>query len=269
MSYREAIILAIVQGLTEFLPVSSSGHLVLLQNWWGQLDDSNLLFDVLLHCATLAAIVLYFRHDLLALGYGLLGRSVNQPSVFAGAERRTIGYVVLASIPTALIGLGIESLGIEVFGRPDIVGLLLIITGLVLWIGRADRASKRIQDMTPKHALVIGIVQGLAVLPGVSRSGSTIAGSLMLGLDRELAVRFSLLISIPAIFGATLLEMTKAFDHMNVALGTVLIGMVTAGVVGYASISLILRLVRQDRFYLFAYYLWPVGLAAILWSYLG
>lgn len=269
MSYSEAILLAVVQGMTEFLPVSSSGHLVLVQNWLGQVNDSQLLFDVMLHFATLTAIVVFFWQDLLALAQGLFGRATRTPSIFAGAERRAIGYLALASVPTAALGLGIESIGIDVFGRPDVVGVMMVVTGLVLWWGRAGRASRTIHDMTPLDALAVGLIQGLAVLPGISRSGSTIAGALLLGLDRELAVRFSLLMSIPAIVGATVLEMSKAFGQVELAIGACLVGMIVASLVGYASISLILRLVRQDQFYMFAYYLWPLGIAAILWSHLN
>ena len=268
MSYIEAILLAILQGATEFLPVSSSGHLVLAQHWFGHFSESSLLYDVMLHLATAAAIVAYFRNDLLMLCKGFLGQASSGRGVFAGAERRTIQYIILASIPTAIIGLSIERIGITVLSRPDIVGSLLILTGVVLWIGRSQLTQRGIKEMKISDALTIGLIQGFAVLPGISRSGSTIAGGLLLGLDRELAARFSLLISLPAILGATGLELVKAIGEIEAEIGLYLIGMIVSALVGYLSISIILRLVRQDHFYRFSYYLWPVGISIILWTHL-
>ena len=269
MSYLEAIVLAVLQGLTEFLPVSSSGHLVLAQYWFGHVDDTNLLFDIMLHCATVVAILVYFRDDWFALSRGLIKSQSTEcsSSVFSGAEWRTVWMVVVASIPTAILGLTIQKIGIEVFSRPDIVGGLLILTGVVLWIGRGRANGRGINEMRIVDALVIGVVQGVAVLPGISRSGSTIAGGLLLGLERELIVRFSLLISIPAILGATLLETLKVMDHLDDPIGPYLVGMGGAALVGYWSIGVILRLVKQNHFHLFSYYLWPVGLAILTWMY--
>ena len=267
MSYFEAILLAVIQGLTEFLPVSSSGHLVLAQQWFGHFGESSLLYDVMLHLATVTAILVYFRKDLMILVMGFLGYQTRGHSIFVGAERQTVLYVILASIPTAVLGLTIEKFGLALLGRPDVVGSFLILTGIVLWVGRSRSASRGMKEMTPFDALTIGVVQGFAVFPGVSRSGSTIAGGLLLGLDRELAARFSLLISIPAIVGATALELVKAMGEPQSAIGPFVIGMVIAALVGYLSISIILRLVRQDHFYLFSYYLWPVGVTVILWSH--
>ena len=268
MSYVEAILLAVIQGLTEFLPVSSSGHLVLAQQWFGQFSESNLLYDVMLHFATVTAILAYFRQDMMTLGLGFLGYPTKGNSVFAGAERQTIVYVILASVPTAILGLTIESIGLEVLGRPDVVGSFLILTGIVLWFGRSHTTCRGMKDMKATDALVIGVVQGFAVFPGISRSGSTIASGLWLGLDRELSARFSLLISIPAIVGATALELIKAIGQPQSELGPFVVGMVIAALVGYLSISIILRLVRQDHFHLFSYYLWPVGITVILWTHL-
>ena len=269
MNYFESIVLAVLQGLTEFLPVSSSGHLVLAQHWFGHVEETNLLFDIMLHCATVVAILVYFRNDWIALTRGLLGQreASGGTSVFAGVEWHTVQMVIIASIPTAILGLGIQKIGLEVFSRPDIVGSLLIFTGVVLWVGRGKSIGRGMKDMTMLDALIIGVVQGIAVLPGISRSGSTIAGGLLLGLERELIVRFSLLISIPAILGATLLEMLKVMDAADVLIGPYVVGMGVAALVGYWSIGVILRLVKQNHFHLFSYYLWPVGIAIILWMH--
>jgi undecaprenyl-diphosphatase len=268
MDYIEAVVLAVIQGLTEFLPVSSSGHLVLAQHWFGQFNETNLLYDIMLHLATVTAILVYFRHDLLTLGLGYVGWTTTQGSIFRGFERRTIHYVLLASIPTAIIGLGIRSIGLETLFQPSIVAVMLLITGVILWLGRGRHSARRIQDMSVRDALAIGVVQGVAVLPGISRSGSTIAGGVLLGLDRELAARFSLLISMPAIVGAAMLEIGKGMNHMQGPLGVYLVGMVVAALVGYGSISLIIKLVRQDYFHFFSYYLWPLGMSILFWRLL-
>jgi undecaprenyl-diphosphatase len=267
MSYLEAMALAIIQGLTEFLPVSSSGHLVLAQHWFGQFNETNLLYDIMLHLATVIAIMVYFRQDLTTLVLGNFGYPTNGQSIFTGEERKTLGLVILASIPTAVLGLTIEQIGFEVFGRPDLVGGFLILTGIVLWVGRGGPAGRGMKDMTPMDAISVGVIQGIAVFPGISRSGATIAGGLWLGLDRELAARFSLLISIPAILGATVLEVVKAIGRTQPPIGPFIVGMCVAALVGYLSISLILRLVRQDHFYRFSYYLWPLGTTVILLTY--
>ena len=266
MGYIEAVVLAVIQGLTEFLPVSSSGHLVLAQHWFGHFSETNLLYDIMLHLATVTAILVYFRHDLLTLGLGYVGWTTTQGSLFQGFERRTIHYVLIASIPTAIIGLGIRSIGLETLVQPSVVAVMLLITGVILWLGHGRSRARGIQDMSIRDALAIGMVQGVAVFPGISRSGSTIASGVLLGLDRELAARFSLLISMPAIVGATILEIGKGMDQIHDPIGVYVVGMVVAALVGYGSISLIIKLVRQDHFHLFAYYLWPLGISILLWD---
>ena len=266
MGYVEAIVLAVIQGLTEFLPVSSSGHLVLAQHWFGQLSEKHLLYDVMLHMATVTAILLYFRQDLLTLGKGYMGLPTEQGSMFQGCERQTIHYVLLASVPTAIIGLGVESIGFSTLAQPSLVAVMLLVTGVILWVARGGESARTASEMRPSDALLIGLIQGAAVFPGISRSGSTIAGGIFLGLDRELAARFSLLISIPAIVGATMLELVKVFGQAHDSLGTYLLGMGVAALVGYWSIGVILRLVRHNHFYLFSYYLWPLGISILLWN---
>ncbi len=266
MGYIEAIVLAVIQGLTEFLPVSSSGHLVMAQHWFGQFSEENLLYDVMLHMATVTAIVLYFWQDLLTLGKGYVGLPTEPGSMFQGCERQTIHYVLLASVPTALIGLGVQSIGFATLAQPSLVAVMFLITGIILWVTRGGVAARTAKAMTPWDAIIIGIIQGLAVFPGISRSGSTIASGIFLGLDRELAARFSLLISMPAIVGATLLELVKALGEAHDSFGIYLVGMGVAALVGYWSIGVILRLVRHNHFYLFAYYLWPLGMSILLWG---
>ncbi len=266
MGYVEAIVLAVIQGLTEFLPVSSSGHLVMAQHWFGQFSEENLLYDVMLHMATVTAIILYFWQDLLTLAKGYVGLPTDAGSMFQGCERQTVHYVLLASVPTAIIGLGVQSIGIETLAQPSLVAVMFLITGVILWVTRDGTSDRTAKDMKARDALLIGIIQGAAVFPGISRSGSTIAGGMFLGLDRELAARFSLLISMPAIVGATLLELIKVLGDAHDALEVYLVGMGVAALVGYWSIGVILRLVRHNNFYLFSYYLWPLGMSILLWG---
>lgn len=265
MTWAEALLLAVVQGLTEFLPVSSSGHLVLLQALGGSVDESAVLYDVLLHAATAAAIVLYFRDDLLALVGGLWRP---QPAGrFAGRERRLVSMILVASLPTAVIGLAIERWLESSVTRPGVVGSMLLVTAGVLWWGRGRAGHRGPGDLRASDALAIGAVQGLAVLPGISRSGTTITAGILRGLDRDLAARFSLWISLPAIGGATLLKGLDAARSPLPALGPMLGGMVVAAVVGYLAIGWILRLVRAGRFHWFAPYVAAIGalVLVILW----
>ena len=259
MGYFDACLLAVLQGLTEFLPVSSSGHLVLVQYFFGGSGEIDLLYNIALHVATAVALLTYFRHDIYGLCTGLIRAVPPSPSVFSGRERQTVVHIVLALIPTALLGLCIDTLFIPFFLRPDVVGCMLLLTGCFLWWGKGQAADTPTTHMRARHALVIGVLQGLAVIPGLSRSGATITGGVLLGLKRELAARFSLLISIPAILGATLLEVAKLEEQALPPLGPYVTGMVVAGSVGYAAIALILRLVQQERFHLFAWYVWPLG----------
>jgi len=263
--YVEAGCLALLQAVTEFLPVSSSGHLVLAQRLLGAGAEPDILFDVLLHIATTVAVLVYLRRDVLALLRGLVhpGRAGDGP--FAGFERKAVGLILLANVPTAMIGLGIEKTLLQLVTRPEVVSVMLIVTGLFLWGERVGGAGRSLAEMRPRDAIGIGLFQGIAVLPGISRSGATIIGGIVLGVERDLAARFSLLISIPAIAGAAILELSKATNVGTVRVGPYLLGMVVAGLAGYLAIDVILRLVRQRRFHLFSYYLWPLGLLALLW----
>jgi len=269
MSYAEAVGLGLLQALTEFLPVSSSGHLVLAQQLLGGVGASELLYDVMLHLATTLAIVAYFHHDLAALLRGALRPGGAGRGPYAGRERRILGFILLASLPTAILGLVIKSTLLETVTRPDVVGLMLLATGVLLWAGRGRESRRAVREMRPSDALAVGAVQGLAVLPGVSRSGSTITAGVLLGLDRELAARFSFLVAIPAVLGAAGLEALDVLSGTLPPIGPFLAGMAVASVAGYLSIGLILWMVRQDRLHLFALYLWPLGAAAILWYHLA
>ena len=266
MSYFDALLLALLQGVTEFLPISSSGHLILAQHFLGSSGDVDLLYDLLLHVATAVAVLTYFRRDIIQLWDGLAQRPTLAQGVFAGREREALQAVFLTLIPTAGLGILIEHYFLSTLIRPEIVGGMLFTTGCLLWWGRGRTGNRSMAEMRPTDALAIGLLQGVAIVPGISRAGATITAGFLLGFERELAVRFSMLISVPTILGATCLEVSKLYGGPLPPLGPYVAGMALAAVVGYLSIALILRVVRQDHFHLFAWYLWPVGIVVILGS---
>ncbi len=268
MGYFDAILLAVLQGFTEFLPVSSSGHLVLVQQWRAGVGQVDHLYDVLLHLATALSVLVYLRRDVLALLKGIFGTRVSDKGLFAGQERRIAGWILIATIPTGLVGLALDRWLFSDLIRPDIVGSMLLVTGGVLWWGRKN-GQNAARAMRTGDAVTLGLVQGLAVTPGLSRSGLTISAGLALGLNRDLAVRFSLLMSIPAILGATLLKALDAVKEPLPPLGPYAAGMLVAFGVGTLSIAIILRLVQRRQFHWFAWYVWPLGAAVILWYHWG
>ncbi len=268
MGYLEAVVLAVLQGLTEFLPVSSSGHLILAQQWLGGLGNVDLFYDVLLHLATALAVLVYLRRDVWQLARGALSPGEAGEGPFAGQERRMVGFLALATVPTGLVGLALDRWAFAWLTRPDVVGAMLMLTAVILWWGRRP-AGVQPRDMRSVDALGIGVLQGLAVTPGISRSGLTIAAALRMGLHRKVAARFSLLVSIPAILGATLLKGLDALEEPLPPVGPYLVRMLIAFLVGYASIAMILRMVQQQRFHWFSWYVGPLGALVILWYHLA
>ncbi len=272
MTLLQALLLGALQGLTEFLPVSSSGHLVLLQHAFG-LHEPELLFDILVHVATLIAVFAFDRRDVWELVQACPGLSVilyptrSNPKHHLATTRRLAMLLLIANIPTALIGLTFATGLEQLFATPWAVGGALLITGCLLWSLKYVTESRHdIHDIHVGHALLLGVIQGLAIIPGISRSGSTIAVALWCGLGREAAARFSFLMAIPAILGAMLLK-SRALgalsgDQMNLVLG----GMFTALVVGYIALRFLLRLLMRGNFWRFAIYCWVAGSVAILMS---
>jgi undecaprenyl-diphosphatase len=260
MTFFKAIFLGVVQGLTEFLPVSSSGHLVFFQSVFG-LVGPHLAFDVMLHLGTLLAVVVYFRTDIAQI---LLGTWAWLRERKEGEEEaKLLLWIVVASVPTGLMGVLLKDWFEALFSRPKTVGFMLLVTGGVLWLTRTvKRDEKTAAEMGVMDALIIGIAQGVAIIPGISRSGSTISTGLFRGLNREFAGKFSFLLSIPAILGATLLEFREIDTHSGV--GLAFIGAVVAFFVGLLSLKLLMRIVRTGRVSSFSYYCWAVGILMIL-----
>ena len=274
MNWIQALILGIVQGLTEFLPVSSSGHLVLLQNLVG-LKQPELLFDVSVHVGTLMAVGAVFQREIRNILVSLLRiASLKRASgswrtlYDRNEEIRIVALIIAGSIPTALLGLLFKDAVDTVFGSVVIVGWMLLVTGTVLWLTRKTAASGRsLNETAIRDALIIGLVQGLAITPGISRSGSTIAVALFLGIDREIAGRFSFLLSIPAILGALVLSFDPSLSHTSMPTEVILLGVFVSAIVGYGALKALLRLVKKGRIYRFAPYCWLIGALALIYNW--
>lgn len=267
MTLTKAIILGVVQGLTEFLPISSSGHLVLAQSILN-VTEPPLFFDVMLHFGTLLAIIVFFYKDIWDIVSSIFGRDPNV--IYRNSNYKTkksarlfAWYIIVGTIPTLIIALILKKTVEKAFSDPLIVSIMLIITGIILWL--SARVGQRGKQLNTIRAIIIGVVQGISALPGISRSGSTISTALMVGIDGEQSARFSLLLSLPAVFGATILELNDV-DSFNVPIISVIVGVLIAFVVGYISISLLVRSLKQGRFSIFAYYCWAIGIITLLWQ---
>lgn len=255
-----AALLGIVQGLTEFLPVSSSGHLVLFQTWLPVAGDP-VAFDLALHLGTLVPVLWVYRQDLWGV---VTDTTQGEGAFFERPGVRLMLLLIAATIPTAVIGLSFEDLFEKLFHTPAAVGAAFAVTGTFLWFTkRIVTGNTEAHGLSFGRAAAIGLAQGLAITPGISRSGSTIAAGLFLGLDREAAARFSFLLSIPAIGGAFVLKMGD-LDLTGAALGPIAIGVTTSAISGYIALRLLIRLVRAGDFSKFAYYLWPLAIFAWL-----
>ena len=268
MDLLSSTILGVVQGATEFLPISSSGHLVLFQNLMG-FHEPELLLDTSLHIGTLLAVVIYFRRDLARLVGELRGLIAPRPEApGASSLRERLGgalltWVVVGNIPTALIGVGFREPLEALFGSVPLVGAMLLVTGLLLVLTRVVPGKARRLGLLA--ALAVGTAQGLAIVPGISRSGATIACGLLVGLDRDLAARYSFLLSVPAIVGALMLQLVSG-EASGPGIAVLLAGGLTAGVTGLFALKLLMGMVRSGRLSWFAPYCWALGLAVILLS---
>ena len=274
MSYFEAIILGLVQGLAEFLPISSSGHLALLQQWFGIQEDKVLLFAVLLHVGTLISVFIVYWRDIAELIVELF-LTIKDLCTGKGLrlqERpvRKLGImIIVATIPTGIIGILFNDLFDSLYNSIIPIGIGLIITGFLLVMAERMGASNRgIEQMNFRNALFIGTVQGIAICPGISRSGSTLFGSLICNLDRKFAVKFVFLISIPSILGSAVMEATAALESgFDMAqLGPVLVGMIVAAVSGLIAIKTMIKIVSDKKLNYFSYYVWALGLIVICYG---
>lgn len=254
MNLIEAAIFGIIQGATEFLPVSSSGHLALAHYFLGA-QESDLAFDVALHLGTLLAILAYFRDDFWQMGKAVLG--LHKEPAETQRLRKMALFIAIATVPGALAGLLLGKAAENYFRHPAMVATALAGAGLLLLL--ADRAGKRTRNfekITLTNALLIGLSQACAIIPGVSRSGSTITCGLAMGLTRQAAIRFSFLLSAPIIFGAGVHEIPKIVKNGMLDGQTILYatGFLAAAISGYLFISFIMQYIRARSFAFFAYY---------------
>lgn len=262
MSVLEAIFLGILQGLTEFLPVSSSGHLVVAREFM-DIRDIPVLFDVLLHISTLLVVILVFRTSIARLilsFFRLITRRETDPE-----DRGTILAILAATLCTGVLGILIEKLSPG--EHPRLVGLLFMATALILWLPRWIKARDGGSPPGLKTGLIVGIAQGFGVFPGISRSGITISASLGAGLSREKAGEFAFLVSIPAILGALLLT-AGDFGQLSaqVAPQALIAGVISSFLVGFLALKGLLRLVKGGRLHYFSLYLIPLGIITLLFG---
>ncbi|MEJ5348672.1 MAG: undecaprenyl-diphosphate phosphatase [Desulfosoma sp.] len=270
MDTLSAVALGILQGITEFLPVSSSGHLVIGQHLLGW-KEPNLFFDVSLHVGTFLAVALVFRRDIVLLvqgGLKWLRHPLVDNSYPRDEARRLFTLVLWGTIPTVILGFAFKDLFERLFTSVTAVGFSLLVTGTLLWLTRRKISSwgKGPFDIRFRHAALIGLVQGLAIAPGISRSGSTIAVALLLGFQREWAGRFSFLLFVPAVLGAMLLESLHVKAIPN-PVGPVLWGTAAAAITGYVALRFLLATVRRGRFHLFAPYCWTLGTVCLAFMF--
>ncbi|KYH31803.1 undecaprenyl-diphosphatase UppP [Neomoorella mulderi] len=258
MNVVQAVILGLVQGLGEFLPISSSAHLVLLP-WFFRWPDQGLTFDVALHLGTLIAVVAYFWRDLIELVICGLFQPRSQ-------DGRLFWYLVVASIPGAIFGYLLEDQVGTVFRSPLLIALTLTLMGIGLWwADRVGRKTRQMEDITLADSIIVGISQALAIIPGVSRSGITMSAGLLTGMKRETAARFSFLMSVPIIAGAALLQL-KDLTLAAINLPFIL-GVLTAAVVGFLAIKFLLQYLRYGSYLLFTWYriLLALLVVAVFW----
>ncbi len=272
MSLEQAIVLAIVQGLTEFLPVSSSGHLV-LSSWIFNWPDQGLVFDAAVHLGTLLAVLIYFRRTWITLARGcynggavfLMEVGDTSPTIPA---RRLLMLIVIASIPIAIVGLLLRDSLETTLRKPEAVAVSLLGTAVLLTLAEVVGArTKRLAAASARDTTIAGLFQAAAVLPGVSRAGSTMAGGMLGNLNRDAAARLSFLLAVPAIGGASLFLLVDVISAEGLSdrpWGLIILGAFVSFVTGYAAISWLMRVLRTRSFRPFIAYVAILGIAVLI-----
>lgn len=261
MEFLEAIILGIIQGLTEFLPVSSSGHIELAKAMFGTQENDSMTMTVVLHFATALSTCFVFRKDLIEIFKGLLKFKNNTEFQFSFK-------IILSMIPAAVVGVLYDDI-IETFfaGKILLVGIFLILTGLILFV--ADKAKTTAKNVSFTQSIIIGISQAIAILPGISRSGATISTSVLLGIDREKAARFSFLMVIPLIFGKIAKDvLSDKFNLESSELMFLAVGFIFAFFTGLVACKLMIKIVKNSKLFYFSFYCFIVGVIAIIYTLL-
>ncbi len=272
MDIIQGIIIGIIQGLTEFLPVSSSAHLVLIQKLLGV--ESSLSFDVFLHLATLLAVVIFFRADIykiICAWWASIGDIMQHrflEGFYSDSYKRLSWYVILATIPVGIVGVLFESHIDSLFaGELYVPGFFLFVTGTILYLSQRI-ASGRIDlnHMGFFQPLFMGLAQACAIMPGLSRSGTTIAAGLVSGLDKDFAAKFSFILSIPAIFGAFIVQLKDIGTSIGGDAGPIFLGFVASFVSGYFAIKWLITIIQNKNLDIFSYYCWIMGIVVFMAS---
>jgi undecaprenyl-diphosphatase len=263
MNFFDALILGIIQGLTEFLPISSSGHLVITQKLMG-LSSPGLHLEIWLHMGTLVAVLVYFRRRI----YGVVQAILYLPAAPEPEKNRRLFWaVVIGTIPAGIIGVSLEKYFDRAFDSPEFASLMLMVTGIILLLTRL--AVNKQKPLTVGRGFLVGCAQAVAILPGISRSGTTISGAMFLGMEPSLAAEFSFLLAIPAIGGAFVLDTLSSGTEL-ISSGTrieYVVGALASFVVGLLAIHYLLKIIATGRFYLFGLYCLVAGAVSFLVMY--
>lgn len=269
MDILQSFLLGLVQGLTEFLPISSSGHLALGRYILGGETEMGITFEVVVHFGTLCSIVIYYRNDLMRLfkaGLAFLGSPSTQKE---NPDVKTIGFILISMIPAFIVGITLKDYIEAIFSSLLLVSGMFLITGVILFLTKFSK--KPAGKVTLGKSFLIGLAQAFAMIPGISRSGSTISASLFMGISREEAANFSFLMVIPVIAGAMILEMGEVVEAgiSQSQIISLLVGFITAFISGYYALRYLIIILKKEGFHYFAYYCWLVGGIGIVYFLLN
>lgn len=272
MTILQAVILGIIQGLSEFIPISSSAHLVIAQSFlgWNIPHQTAFIFDVIIHLGTLISVIIYFRQDLRDIIKAVVNGLIHKQP-FKEFPSRLGWIILLATIPAVIAGLLFKSQVEQTFSQPLSAGIFLSLTAILLLLAdRLGNRTRQFDKITWTDGVIIGLFQAISLLPGISRSGSAIAGGMLRNLDRQSAARFSFLLSIPAIVGAALFAIIDLLGSTNfsIQIPTLFVGLVVSAIIGYLAIRWMLLYLGNHRLYLFALYCLAVSVTVITFSLL-
>lgn len=271
MDLLQAIFLGILQGITEFLPVSSSGHLVLARSLFGRDLEAGITFEIVVHFGSFCSIVLYYR-KLIAEILGDLFKSVTPNGLRIGMYKTNSNvkfsfYILISMIPAMIVGFTLQDKIEELFLNPFFVSCMLLVTGTLLFSTKFVKSSE--EEVNGARSLIMGIAQAFAIIPGISRSGSTISIGLFTGMKREEVANFSFLMVLPVLAGAMFLAMMDLMETgiEAAAVITLVAGFFTSFLSGYLALSYLVKLLKNAKFYYFSYYCWVVGIAGIIYFF--
>lgn len=270
MTLFKAIVLGIFQGVAEFLPISSSGHLVLLQTLFG-IKEGNLFFTEMLHFGTLLSIFIVYFKDIfkIIVEFFILIKDFFKTKrlIVDNTYKKMAMLIIVGSIPTGIMGIALGDIFESFYSSITVVAIAFIITGVLLWISeKSSLGNKSVKEVTYADSFIIGVFQGFAITPGISRSGSTIVGGLFRGLDKKLATKFSFLLALPATFGAAILGIKDALPQEAGTLFTIplLIGVLISTITGIISIKILIRVLERGKLHYFSYYVWILSVILLI-----